>query len=256
MGESTLPSSLERCRLRKLKEYTEQIYNKQNEIIRIQQTETAELHSATKAREVFWDLIDKDLDPEVKQTIHKVDPETAAFLGKIIREAHNASERQQIAKKLQEDLRKMIVQQMQFDMQIKHQIAVKKRKQQERVLKSIMEKIRGRSSMKLTPTIKKLQEVVNAAARLEKPEPAARPGADLGKLLFGDQPRHRKRPKAKSKNRFQKLVKKHFFSGGKAKLDLVFVTKLARLAELFEQIFGCGNLGEAYERLKTNVWAN
>ena len=78
------------------------------------------MHSTTKALAVFRNLIDQDLDPEVNQIIRKVDPETAAFLGKIINEVHSASERGQIAKKLQDDLTKMILQQMQFDMQIKH----------------------------------------------------------------------------------------------------------------------------------------
>lgn len=77
---------------------------------------------------------------------------------------------------------------------------------------------------------------------------------DLSKLLFGNKVQHRKKPKVK--NRLQKLVKKHFFNKGKNKLDLVFVTKLARLQEQFEYIFQNGNLGEKYDRLKTNMWAN
>lgn len=78
----------------------------------MQQGETEELHSAARARQAFWELIEKNLDPEVLKSIHKVDPDTAAYLGKVIREVHGASERQAIAKKLQDDLTKTIVAQM------------------------------------------------------------------------------------------------------------------------------------------------
>lgn len=78
------------------------------------------MHSKAKALEVFRKLMDKDLDPEVNRTIRKVDPDTAAFLGKIINDVHSTSERTHIAKKLQDDLTRMVFQQMQFDMRIKH----------------------------------------------------------------------------------------------------------------------------------------
>ena len=79
---------------------------------------------------------------------------------------------------------------------------------------------------------------------------------DLSKLIFGGGPIKR-RPKPKIRNRLQKLIKKHFFNKPKNKLDLIFVTKLARLAEIFETIFGEGsNIGKKYEGIKLNLWAN
>lgn len=55
----------------------------------------------------------------------------------------------------------------------------------------------------------------------------------------------------------QKMIKKHFFNQEKTQFDLVFITKLVRVIEQFESIFGSkGNLGRKYERLRLNLWAN
>lgn len=183
-----------------------------------------------------------------------IDIQTATFLGKIIKDVHSTSERNEIVKKLQDDLKALMLEQLQFDIQIKHKIAVKKRKQQEKALKNIMNKIKGRTNMKITPAIKKLQNVVNTNLLPEKPKAPSHRRPDMRKLLFGAEVQHRKKPKIK--NRLQKLIKKHFFNKTKNKLDLIFVTKLARLQEQFDKIFEHGNLGEKYDQLKMNLWAN
>lgn len=72
--------------------------------------------------------MDKEDDPELKKTANKIDNDTAAFLGEVINEVHNTSERNILVNKLKEEMTRLIFEQMQFDVQIKNRIAQKKRK--------------------------------------------------------------------------------------------------------------------------------
>lgn len=83
--------------------------------------------------------------------------------------------------------------------------------------------------MKITPTIAKLQLAVNT--QIVSPQPRSQgPKAELSfsKVVMKGTTIQRWR-KPKIRNRLQKLVKKHFFNKPKSRLDLMFVTKLARL---------------------------
>ena len=55
----------------------------------------------------------------------------------------------------------------------------------------------------------------------------------------------KRRAKPRIRNRLQKLIKKHFFNKPKNKMDIMFVTRLVRMQEQLETIFGeGGNIGD------------
>ena len=74
------------------------------------------------------------MDPEIKKTTKCIDKEAATFLGEVINDVHSTSERNALLKKLQDEMIKMVFDQMKFDVMIQHKIAVRKRKLQKQVL--------------------------------------------------------------------------------------------------------------------------
>lgn len=54
-------------------------------------------------------LCNKEIDPDVKKTTDTLNQNTAAFLGQVINDVYNTSERNQELKKLQDEMSKMVL---------------------------------------------------------------------------------------------------------------------------------------------------
>lgn len=140
LGNETLPSSLERKRVRQLRQFREKISKVQSDIVQVKEAPNKHAGNKKEALRLFRNLSVLEEDPEVRRTLQKIDNETAAFLGEVIGEVHSSSERNQLLKKLQDQIAELIIQQIEFDVDIKHRIAKRKRKLQEKVLNTIMSK--------------------------------------------------------------------------------------------------------------------
>ena len=102
----------------------------QKQIAQLKEDSGKHQRNSSEAYKLFKNLEDTEMDPEIKKTTKCIDKEAATFLGEVINDVHSTSERNALLKKLQDEMIKMVFDQMKFDVMIQHKIALRKRKLQ------------------------------------------------------------------------------------------------------------------------------